>query len=144
MKTLMRTVVSDLYQEPDPNDGMYVPNPLSIIYIKANGIHPRSRGASAGAAIANVLTGLFSTGVPIAPLVIGGVMLLKWLYNVYSQTPGIIRVLMAYIIDLTAILEGLHHLIQPRPGDNAEPQTLPLSGELILATVDAYNTSMKA
>ncbi|KAG9001364.1 hypothetical protein FRB93_012140 [Tulasnella sp. JGI-2019a] len=122
MKTLMRVVVSDLYQEPDPNNGMF-------------------RGAGAAVGIINAVASLFSTGVPIGPLVIGGVMLLKWIYDIYSQTPDIIRVLMAYIVDLTAILEGLHHLIQPRHDDSAEPQTKPLSDGLIDATVDAYNAS---
>ncbi|KAG9001366.1 hypothetical protein FRB93_012142 [Tulasnella sp. JGI-2019a] len=123
IKILMCEVVSDLYQEPDRNDRV-------------------SSGAGAGAAVANALTGLFCPGVPIEPLVIGGVMFLKWLYSIYSQTPSNIRVLMAYIIDLTAILEGIHHVIQPRPGVGAETQTQPLSEELILTTASAYNASI--
>ncbi|KAG8978530.1 hypothetical protein FRB93_011039, partial [Tulasnella sp. JGI-2019a] len=72
------------------------------------------------------------------PITIG---LMKWLYDMYFQSPGIIQILMAYIVDLTAILEGILHLIQPLPQDAADARAQPLSQELIFLAVEAYNES---
>ncbi|KAG8983011.1 hypothetical protein FRB93_007712 [Tulasnella sp. JGI-2019a] len=78
---------------------------------------------------------------PNAPITVKTTVPVKWLYGVYRQTPGIIQILMAYIVDLTAILEGVLHLIQPRSQDAAEAWAQPLSQELIFLAVEAYNES---
>ncbi|ESK91433.1 hypothetical protein Moror_2688 [Moniliophthora roreri MCA 2997] len=58
--------------------------------------------------------------IPIA----GGLALAHWLYLVYQETPDIIRMLMAYIVDLTIIMQSLFWLTQAR-GDG-HPVTKPL------------------
>ncbi|KAG8868376.1 hypothetical protein FRB98_003583, partial [Tulasnella sp. 332] len=56
----------------------------------------------------------------------------------YNKTPPVLRVLMGYIIDLTAILEGLFNLLQSEAHspDGTEPR--PLSKEMINKTIENY------
>ncbi|KAG8977753.1 hypothetical protein FRB93_011820 [Tulasnella sp. JGI-2019a] len=98
--------------------------------------------AAAGGGVAAIFGGAFPPAAPIVvPITVGATVLVKWLYDVYRQTPGIIQILMAYIVDLTAILEGVLHLIQPRSQDAAEARAQQLSQDLIFLAVEAYNKS---
>ncbi|KAG8978534.1 hypothetical protein FRB93_011043 [Tulasnella sp. JGI-2019a] len=67
-------------------------------------------------------------------------VLRKWIYGVYPA-PDVIQILMAYIVDLTAILEGALHLIQSRPWGAAYARAHPLSQDLIFLALEAYNES---
>jgi len=64
------------------------------------------------AGIASVLSGPAAPiVVPIVGSIAGGVVLAKWVYNVYQQAPATLRRLMAYIVDLTLIMQNIFWLV---------------------------------
>ncbi|KAG8991562.1 hypothetical protein FRB94_012437 [Tulasnella sp. JGI-2019a] len=100
-------------------------------------------GISGVSTAAGIVAGSLSGPVaPIAvPVAVGVAALGAWLYTVYQQTPSILRVLMAYITDLTAILKGVFALlqVQSKALGIAKPREVTL--DLIKLTVEAYNDS---
>jgi len=61
--------------------------------------------------IAGIVSGLAGPAAPIVIPIVGCFVLAKWAYDVYRQTPGTLRRLMAYIIDLTLIMQNLFWLM---------------------------------
>jgi len=91
---------------------------------------------SGAAGIAGAVAGpAIPVAVPVAAIVAGGFVLAKWCYDVYHRTPEVIRRLMGYIIDLTAILEGLFVLLQAQGGSAL---ARPVTPELAELAVQAY------
>ncbi|TDL28285.1 hypothetical protein BD410DRAFT_834410 [Rickenella mellea] len=75
---------------------------------------------------------------PIAPVVAGiglSVMFVNWLFGVYTNTPGTLRSLMGYIVDLTIVLETLFWL------KAAQPKNPAVSSDDVEAAFSSYNTS---
>jgi len=98
-----------------------------------------SYGSAAMSAVSGVVGGLSGPAAPVVIPIVVTAVLAKWLYDVYQQTPGIIRVLMGYIVDLTAVLECLFSLIQSQGGTGPRAVTL----KLIDLTLEAYSDSEK-
>ncbi|KAG8855416.1 hypothetical protein FRB96_007074 [Tulasnella sp. 330] len=98
-------------------------------------------GGAGVTGIAGLVGGLSGPAAPIVVPIALGVAVGHWLYTVYQQTPGILRVLMGYIIDLTAILEGLFVLLRAQsiPDEGALPR--PLTIGLINLTIEEYQES---
>jgi len=94
-------------------------------------------GSAATSAVGGIVGGLSGPAAPIVVPIVAGVVIGKWLYDVYMQTPGILRVLMGYIIDLTAILECLFLLIQAQHGIGPRKVT----HKLIQLALTAYGES---
>ncbi|TDL20159.1 hypothetical protein BD410DRAFT_791245 [Rickenella mellea] len=75
---------------------------------------------------------------PIAPAVAGiglSVMFVNWLFGVYTNTPGTLRSLMGYIVDLTIVLETLFWLKAAQPNNPA------VSSDDVEAAFSLYNSS---
>lgn len=69
-------------------------------------------GASAGAAMGATFPPAAVVAVPAGAAIGVGLAFGLWCYQQYQKTPGVIRCLMGYIIDLTAVLEGVFVLLQ--------------------------------
>ncbi|KAG8990348.1 hypothetical protein FRB94_012434 [Tulasnella sp. JGI-2019a] len=124
VKAMLWQVVEDM------NDSTTDPNRILTLGIT---------GVSTAAGIAGSLTG---PAAPIAvPIAVGVAALGAWLYTVYQQTPSILRVLMAYIIDLTAILKGVFALLQVQSKALGIAKPREVTFDLIKLTVEAYNDS---
>ncbi|TDL13542.1 hypothetical protein BD410DRAFT_903273 [Rickenella mellea] len=75
---------------------------------------------------------------PIAPVIAGvglSVMFVNWLFGVYTNTPGTLRSLMGYIVDLTIVLETLFWL------KAAQPKNPAVSSDDVEAAFSSYNSS---
>jgi len=94
-------------------------------------------GTAAASAVGGIVGGLSGPAAPIVVPIIATGVIGKWLYDVYKQTPGIVRVMMAYIVDLTAILECLFVLVQAQGGEGPQPVTR----DLVDLTLTAYGES---
>ncbi|KAG8871088.1 hypothetical protein FRB97_009100, partial [Tulasnella sp. 331] len=92
-----------------------------------------SGGVAIISAAAPALVALASgPALPVAlPLAVAAVAS-YYLYAVYQQTPPVLQALMGYIVNLTAILEGLFNLLQ----SDVHPQTL--SAEVITDSINNY------
>jgi len=96
---------------------------------------PSAVGLSMAASIAGILTSVVATG-PAAPIVIpiaASLVLAKWMYDVYKRTDDTLRRLMAYIVDLTLVMQNLFWLVMITPR--------PFSRRLIKLAYMAYNKS---
>jgi len=88
-------------------------------------------------AVGGVVGGVAGPAAPIVLPIMAAGLLVKWAYDVYRQTPGIVRLLMGYIIDMNAMLECLFVLGHCRRGPNARP----ITQALIDLTFTTYNGS---
>ncbi|KAH9942620.1 hypothetical protein B0H21DRAFT_824081 [Amylocystis lapponica] len=70
----------------------------------------------------------------VAPIVVG-VIVAKWLYDVYKATPGTLRSLMAYIVDLAIVMQRLFELARP---SDSEPLSR-ITVDKVLDDFDASN-----
>jgi len=74
-----------------------------------------NRGLSVGLSmvgtIAGVVSGLSGPAAPIVIPIAGCFVLAKWAYDVYRKSHSTLRRLMAYIIDLTLIMQNLFWLM---------------------------------
>ncbi|KDQ56679.1 hypothetical protein JAAARDRAFT_194652 [Jaapia argillacea MUCL 33604] len=110
-------VVQDLAdpETPNPNDALMSVAPKV----------PAAMGAVAAFA--------HPAAVVVAPVIVG-VVFAKWVYGIYRATPGIIRCLMGYIVDLTIVMQRLFWLTHP--ADSA-----PLTKEKVDSTLEEYDNS---
>jgi len=75
---------------------------------------------------------------PLAPVVASvglSVMFAKWLTDMYNSTPGVLRCLMGYIVDITILLEVLFWLKM------AQPQLPSLCEDDVVAAFEYYHRS---
>ncbi|KIM44169.1 hypothetical protein M413DRAFT_443207 [Hebeloma cylindrosporum] len=76
---------------------------------------------------------------PLAPLVASvglSMMFAKWLSDMYNSTPGVLRCLMGYIVDITIVLEVLFWL------KIAQPQRPSICEEDLIAAFNHYQGSV--
>ncbi|KAG8928573.1 hypothetical protein FRC02_006724 [Tulasnella sp. 418] len=74
------------------------------------------------------VTGLVGALIPPGALIVGPIgaiaVLAKWVYDVYQQTPGVLRCLMAYIVDLTIVMRRLFWNVRKEGGIKPLPEAL--------------------
>ncbi|KAG6853060.1 hypothetical protein C0991_007171 [Blastosporella zonata] len=92
-------------------------------------------GISLIAGIAGIVSAVSGPAAPIVIPIAASFVLAKWAYDVYQQTTIVLRLLMAYIIDLTLILQNIFWL-QALCGPGQ-----PLSRRIIKAAARAYYES---
>ncbi|KAG8871282.1 hypothetical protein FRB97_008822, partial [Tulasnella sp. 331] len=82
--------------------------------------------------------GLSSLAAPVFAPIASSDVLNYYLVTVYNQTPPVLRVIMGYIINLTAILEGLFNQLQSDPRSPSGTQSRSLSQTMIRQTIENY------
>jgi len=65
---------------------------------------------------AGVIGGLVPPAAPIAIPIAAGLLLAAWMYGVYQRSRNVLRCMIAYIVDMTVILQSLFWLIQVQGG----------------------------
>ncbi|KDQ52419.1 hypothetical protein JAAARDRAFT_40270 [Jaapia argillacea MUCL 33604] len=83
-----------------------------------------AKGIPAAAGVVGLATAILPpAGIIVGPIAVGAVFA-KWAYDVYKQTPGILRCLMAYIVDFTFVLKQLFWRMRDKGGIQPVPQDL--------------------
>jgi len=115
-KALMTNMVDDLSdpRAANPNKGLSV-------------------GLSMVGAIAGIVSALAGPAAPIVMPIAGCFVLAKWAYDVYQQSHGTLRRMMAYIIDLTLVMQNLFWLVAI--------YRVPVSRRLVKLAAKAYEES---
>ncbi|KIM53834.1 hypothetical protein SCLCIDRAFT_1222464 [Scleroderma citrinum Foug A] len=80
------------------------------------------------------MTSSMQTGVPVA--LVAPIKLVKWAHNAYTRRPEVQQIFMAYITDLTNVLDALYTLVTRRSDDNLNIRTVKIA-------LMAYYKSMK-
>jgi len=83
--------------------------------------------------LAGILTTLAGPAAPIVLPIVASAVLALWLYQTYQQSEETLRRLMAYIIDLTLVMQNLFWL--------SVVDERPMSRRLIKLALKAYNES---
>jgi GTPase SAR1 family protein len=91
-------------------------------------------GLSVVSKIADVLTLVDGPLVPIAMAIGGGLVLVKWAYDMYQQTKLTLQRIMTYIVDLTCVMQTLF-LLAPIAGS--------ISPRIIKIAIKAYEEAGK-
>ncbi|KAG6826940.1 hypothetical protein H0H92_013836 [Tricholoma furcatifolium] len=95
----------------------------------------RAAGVSLVAGIAGIVTSLSGPAAPIVIPIAAAFVMAKWVYDIYSETTAVLRLLMSYIIDLTLIMQNLFWL------QALTNYKHPLSRKIIKAAAKAYQES---
>ncbi|KAG1721989.1 uncharacterized protein EDB91DRAFT_1088288 [Suillus paluster] len=91
-------------------------------------------GLSVVGAIIGIMTPLAAPFLPIVAPIAAGVVMAKWVYDIYQQTNITLRRMMAYIVDLTCIMQ-IAFLLAP---------TGPISRRVIKIAIKAYDEAGKS
>lgn len=91
--------------------------------------------------IAGAITTIIPPAAVVAVPVAVGLVFAQWVYMVYQETPGVIRTLMGYIVDLTIVMQSLFWLVQSRNSRDKKTKALPLDPRLIKLAIQAYRES---
>ncbi|KAG8777722.1 hypothetical protein FRC15_011152 [Serendipita sp. 397] len=98
-----------------------------------------NKGLAAGvpilAAVAAIVGALSGPAAPIVIPIVGAFVLAKWAYDVYRASRSNLEHLMAYIIDLTLVMQNIFWLV------NATNGTYPTTRRLIKLAFRAYSES---
>ncbi|KIM30956.1 hypothetical protein M408DRAFT_327870 [Serendipita vermifera MAFF 305830] len=90
-------------------------------------------GISVVAAIAGAVAALASPAAPIVIPIVAGVAVAVWLYSVYQNSHKTLGRIMAYIVDLTLVMQHIFVLVQG--------EDLPTTRRVIKLAYTAYNDS---
>lgn len=80
-----------------------------------------SIAGAAGAIFALGVGSANPAGFIVGPIVAGAVFA-KWVYDIYSATPGVLRCFMAYIVDLIIIMQMIFVISEARPDGVVKPE----------------------
>jgi len=96
-------------------------------------MHPSTKNLDSISSALNVVTPISGPLAPVVATVGLSVMFVKWLSDVYTSTPGVLRCLMGYIVDVTIVLEVLFWL------KIGQPRLPSLSEDDIVAAFGMYH-----